>query len=67
MGNFITSGLEDISLFRAIPNSIVLYPSDAISTEKAVLIAANYKGIAYIRTGRQPCNLLYNNDTNVNY
>jgi len=28
--------LEDLAMFRAIPNSIVLYPSDAISTEKAV-------------------------------
>lgn len=29
-------GLEDISMFRAIPNSVVLYPSDAISTERCV-------------------------------
>ena len=27
-------GLEDISLFRALANSIIFYPSDAISTEK---------------------------------
>jgi len=28
--------LEDIAMFRAIPNSVVLYPTDAVSTEKAV-------------------------------
>tara|TARA_B110000503_G_C6990958_1_gene347310 strand:+ start:437 stop:610 length:174 start_codon:yes stop_codon:yes gene_type:complete len=32
----ILIALEDLAMFRAIPNSIVLYPSDAISTEKAV-------------------------------
>ena len=47
-------GLEDISMFRAIPNSVVLYPSDVISTEKAMQLVLNHKGITYIRTGRQP-------------
>lgn len=36
-------GLEDLSLFRAIPNSTVFYPSDAVATEKAVELAANRK------------------------
>ena len=34
--SIILIALEDLAMFRAIPNSIVLYPSDAISTEKAV-------------------------------
>jgi transketolase len=45
-------GLEDIAMFRAVPNSVVLYPSDAVSAERAVEIAANTYGIFYIRTGR---------------
>ena len=45
-------GLEDIAMFRAIPNSVVLYPSDAVSAERAVELAINNKGIFYIRTGR---------------
>lgn len=45
-------GLEDLAIFRAIPNSLVLYPTDAVSAEKAVVLAANYKGVAYIRTCR---------------
>lgn len=36
-------GLEDLCMFRAIPNSTVFYPSDAVATEKAVEIAANTK------------------------
>lgn len=52
-------GLEDIAMFRAIPNSVVLYPSDAVSAERAVELAANHKGIVYIRTGRNPVEVHY--------
>jgi len=44
-------GLEDIGMMRAIPDCVVLYPSDAVSTHKLVQEMANYhKGISYIRT-----------------
>lgn len=36
-------GLEDIAMFRAIPTATVFYPSDGVSTEKAVELAANTK------------------------
>lgn len=36
-------GLEDLALFRAIPTATVFYPSDGVSTEKAVELAANTK------------------------
>nr|XP_009919342.1 PREDICTED: transketolase-like isoform X2 [Haliaeetus albicilla] len=36
-------GLEDLCMFRAVPNATVFYPSDAVATEKAVEIAANTK------------------------
>jgi transketolase len=52
-------GLEDIAMFRAILNSVVLYPSDAVSTEKLVEEAAEYKGIVYIRTTRKETPLIY--------
>ena len=29
-------GLEDIAMFRAIPEAVVLYPSDAVSAERLV-------------------------------
>lgn len=55
-------GLEDIALFRSIPGSTVFYPSDAVSTERAVELAANTKGICFIRTSRPNTPILYKND-----
>lgn len=51
--------LEDLAMMRAIPNSVILYPSDAVSCEKLVLEAARYKGIAYIRTTRPKTPVIY--------
>ncbi|KAI8437819.1 hypothetical protein MSG28_012037 [Choristoneura fumiferana] len=55
-------GLEDLALFRAVPTATVFYPSDAVSTERAVELAANTKGICYIRTSRPNTSMLYPND-----
>lgn len=55
-------GLEDIAMFRTIPGSTVFYPSDAVSTERAVELAANTKGICFIRTSRPNTPVLYKND-----
>lgn len=35
--------LEDLAMFRAIPTCTVFYPSDGVSTERAVELAANTK------------------------
>lgn len=58
-------GLEDIALFRSIPGSTVFYPSDAVSTERAVELAANTKGICFIRTSRPNTAILYKNDEQI--
>jgi len=55
-------GLEDIAMFRPIPGSVILYPSDAVSTERLVWEAANRHGICYIRTTRPKTAMLYSND-----
>lgn len=55
-------GLEDIALFRTIPNSTVFYPTDAVATERAVELAANTKGVCFIRTSRPNTAVLYGND-----
>jgi transketolase len=55
-------GLEDIAMFRAILDSVVLYPSDAVSTEKLVEEAARHKGIVYLRTTRKETPVLYRTD-----
>ncbi len=52
-------GLEDLSQFRAILNSVVLYPSDAIATEKLVQEMAEHQGISYLRTTRNATPFLY--------
>ncbi len=52
-------GLEDLAMFCAQPNFTVLYPSDAVSTWRAVEIAANLQGPVYIRTSRPATPMLY--------
>ncbi|HMK44787.1 MAG TPA: transketolase [Dissulfurispiraceae bacterium] len=52
-------GLEDIAMFRSILDSVVLYPSDAVSTERLVEAAAQHKGMVYIRTTRKETPILY--------
>ncbi|XP_037281371.2 transketolase isoform X2 [Rhipicephalus microplus] len=54
--------LEDLAMFRTIPNSVVFYPSDAVSCERACELAANYKGIVFIRTSRPNTAVIYPND-----
>lgn len=49
-------------MFRTIPNALVLYPSDAVSAERSVEIAANYRGIVYIKGGRANHPIIYDND-----
>ena len=55
-------GLEDISMFRSIRDSVVLYPSDAVSTEKLVQQMTNHKGISYLRTTRIDTPIIYKLD-----
>lgn len=53
-------GLEDIAMMRAIPESIVLYPCDAPSTQALMEQMVNYdKGISYIRTTRESTPIIY--------
>ena len=54
--------LEDLALFRSVHGSTVFYPSDAVSTERAVELAAQTQGICFIRTGRPANPVLYAND-----
>jgi len=55
-------GLEDIALFRSIPGSTVFYPADAVSTERSIELAANTKGICFVRTSRPATAIIYKND-----
>jgi len=54
--------LEDLAMFRAIPGATVFYPSDGVSAERAVELAANTKGICFIRTSRPALPNVYENN-----
>jgi len=54
--------LEDIAMFRAVNNCHVFYPSDAVSCERAVELAANIQAMCYIRTSRPATLSVYSND-----
>ena len=55
-------GLEDIALFGALPDSVVLQPCDAVSTAKLVPEMIAHKGITYMRTLRPKTKIVYGND-----
>jgi len=55
--------LEDLAFFRAIPEAVVFYPSDGVSTDAAVQLAAQRKGVVYIRTTRGKTPALYPDDS----
>lgn len=52
-------GLEDIALFRSVPDCVVLYPGDPVSAEACVEAAARHKGMVYIRATRPATAALY--------
>lgn len=54
--------LEDIAMMRAVVGSVVLYPSDAVSTEKLLEQMAQKKGICFLRTSRPKTPVIYGND-----
>ncbi len=54
--------LEDLAMCRAQPNMTVLYPCDAVSTEKLVALMAYHPGPAYLRTSRPKTKVIYPND-----
>jgi transketolase len=54
--------LEDLAMMRAIVGSTVLYPSDAVSTEKLLEQMAHGKGIYFLRTSRPKTPVIYGND-----
>jgi transketolase len=54
--------LEDIALWRAMPNMAVIVPADGIEGEKATLAAAEHFGPVYLRFGRSNEPILFTED-----
>jgi transketolase len=51
--------LEDLAMMRAIPNCAVVYPCDAVSTERLLALMAYHAGPAYMRTSRPKTPVIY--------
>jgi transketolase len=54
--------LEDLSLMRGVPDCAVVYPCDAVSTERLVAEMAQRPGMAYMRTSRPKTPVIYGPD-----
>ncbi|MGH9859245.1 MAG: transketolase, partial [Candidatus Acidiferrales bacterium] len=54
--------LEDLAMFRAVPNATVLYPSDAVSAERLTEAMARRSGICFLRTSRPKTPVLYSKE-----
>jgi transketolase len=54
--------LEDLAMMRAQPNITVLYPCDAVSTDRLVERMAYHSGPAYLRTSRPKTPVIYGPD-----
>jgi len=52
-------GLEDLAMMRAIPHAAVLYPADAVATERLVEAMTQQPGIQYLRLARPKTPILY--------
>jgi transketolase len=55
-------GLEDMSMFRCLANSVVLYPSDANSTACLLQSMTSYDGLAYLRITRERTSVIYSKE-----
>ena len=54
--------LEDLSMTRGVPGCAVLYPCDAVSTERLVVEMGRHAGMAYMRTSRPKTPVIYGPD-----
>jgi transketolase len=55
-------GLEDISMFRALFGSTVVYPADAHASHALMLELMKREGITYLRTTRDATPILYDSE-----
>jgi len=54
--------LEDLAMCTAEPSFTVLYPCDAVSTERLIALAAEKQGPVYLRLSRPKTSVVYGND-----
>ena len=59
--------LEDINLMRAMPNMLVISPSDDIQAKILIKKLAEYEGLAYVRLSRMKTPVIYEGLTEDNF
>ena len=55
--------IEDLALMAAIPNMVVINPGDAVEMKAAVKAMVEYDGPVYIRLGRNPVPVVFDEKT----
>ena len=55
---------EDIALMRTLPGMTIINPADAVESEKALEAAYNHDGPVYLRFGRLPVPVIFDDDYN---
>jgi transketolase len=56
--------IEDIAIYRALPNMLVVQPSDYIETKKAVHALLGYNGPSFMRLVRNPVPIIHDESYN---
>lgn len=59
---FSQMGLEDISMFRSMLDTVVLQPADAVAAHALAQQALSHQGNVYLRTMREPTPVIYSSD-----
>jgi len=57
--------IEDIAIYRAIPNFKIVSPADPFELKKALTVVLDHEGPVYFRTGRSPIPDIF--DENINF
>lgn len=51
--------VQDMAIFRAMPNVVTVAPMDAVEVRKALRAVAAYEGPVYLRLTRDPCPVIF--------
>ena len=58
-----TQSIEDLAIFRSLPNMTIIHPADDISAEELTMQIANLEGPSYTRTVRNKVTRSYSEET----
>ncbi len=54
--------VEDVAIFRSMPNMVVIDPADCVELASAMEVIAGYDGPVYLRMSRGPLNTIFPDD-----